>query len=1121
MSQPLSALRSQVAEKLRFQEYAATYGFKIAYPVSERSSSKKHKHTADGESDDPAPFATKDEWLKLDETLSSQGIRDGDAVVLLKRFVHRSPSPPESVCAADEHMSFSLARSQILSGVYDDHLFMELQVELAAILLLHSLGRYTADLSPNYVHENKSSILSPKWRKKFKADVAAHIITTHMALSNLPWAFDPRGVKQQLLLSMFKIPSYGVSQFKVECVRNGMHTLDDAIISISSSRISARKNKSSTDSTIDVAIQSIEEAFVMKRSVAFVFAPTVLPEGSARQRVTQEFSITSSRDSGHIVEAITGYKAAWDAAQAHATPTRMSRSDSRVSITSVLGRGMQPSASTPSLASSSSSATTTSKKRSIESLESDAFLEEEKMKIDAALSDLQSLVMGSSRRSRRSRHQSLNTTFLGPLAEMPAAMFTQAATHLSSVSRGLSNMVSKIRSGPFFQGAEWRKSEAIVSQWCTAICSTATCVSEAGNKIGTGIQAIAFTARMLLVQAKSFVAFLGSTRAAKEESRRTFLIRTELSIVEKAVLATCAALDLALQDKLCDESSACCLFVCCADIDATSNQLLTHAKSVIDRLGDETKAATLRSERQKSAVVFSWYQRLFCAAASVPSTDNDQLSGQLSDALESYSSSANALLAATLDGLEKLADGSGSPKADDSNFLTPSAVKNTWGSLTLSIRCFSTIFKSASQPLEQVDPMLPPVLFQLNGEIWNSMLALLSPAPPPISRVIAQVASQASGVVRTLAVQASVEPSPTIILQSAMIESALEKLKSNAKPVDTPQNFSRVLTVQQSLAILDAALVTVADSRVSAKTKVDGLIAGFRLLMLSFLQLRSTLRFASGLPTTKMVDGRFVGRYLERLDPIIDEALPLLASGMLVRPNGSFSVTHEQVAPAIVFWTRELKALSSKAEMEKSSLGVFAEILSAQRKRLQKRIESVQLLLPLLQVGQQPSPTGTPMSGRSLAKGMKRLSSVRQILMRPSATSFSLMRVSEGSELAPDEVDADDDAVRETGSQGTLAYSNESGLLQLTKQLILEGTAPDISTHSFTSALQICVLTHPYWTVPDAFIGHVISPYATLLSSHHLSSCSLSLLSEFSLGRKIRTPVGVSASAFLLRFLDC
>lgn len=1078
-SRPLGDLLVEIAEKLRFSEAAYTYGFKIAHVPTE--SPKKKSVDVDEE---PVAFVCKEDWLDLDESLSEQRLRPNESLSLQKRYVDRSVSQVGDAEPADEHMTFSQARNEILLGRHDDALFLELQVELAAILLLHTVGRHDPKLSVNYVVENRFSVLSPKWRKKPKAEMVSHISTTHMALSSLPWAFDPRGIKQQFLQSAKKVTSYGVNVFHVDMVRYGMIIMEDAMLTVSSVKILARKKsgKGSSSETVDIPMASINRCSASKKMVSFTFtedAPLLQQMG---------LSLASS-NAPLMCQTINGYKTAFRLSirRQRTIQRQLARTESRAGVShTATPRGLAAAVSAGTL-----SPTSRRQRRSLEALDADDFLSNEIGALQTAALDLDMLITCQKKSKRNFRHRSSSFSHL-EAKTTASALFNQAATHLSSISHGVNSISTKLKNGNSFMGAEGAKSEAALSQWCTALVSVASCLREASDKTSTGIQSIAFVAKTFLQLGINFISFVASVRRDPSSEHAQ---KVELPLVEKCLLAGCSALDLALQDRICEQTAAVTLLTCCSDIHASAYYLLRFAETAVAKAEKAgANASKLRQELRKARTVFSWYRLLFLTLSSILTAEDANVLATFKSGIEAFDSSANSLVSVILDTI------SDQEKTEADSSLVPQ-IKQTWSSLGQSLKFLAALVPRSTQPDSQIDPMLPPVLYQVISEASQFLDVIASPSFT--SKSVSHVISNASGIVRCLAVLASVEPSPTLILQSSSIESAIEKLRQSFKPPEGETEPSRLLIGQSAMGLLESCLDAVSDSGLQ-RGMAEALVAGCRSLILSLTLLRSTLLNASFLPpSTALTQVSVTQKFLERMDAIMDEAVPFLASVIAFRTEGG-AISPEDVIASITMWLREIRAIGTEMDSDLSSIGIFADVLTSQRKKLQKRLETSQGLLPEILKAIMDDQVANNKTGtmRSMKRTLKRFSSVRRILTRPST---ELVPVSSTDPHSPSSGGGDEDdyfradgadPVREKGSQGAISFINESGLLQVMSQLIAKGSVQDLEGMPLADVIQLSLVTHPYWTVPDSLMGSIISSCAVLLSAgcHSISQLTFYFL---------------------------
>lgn len=1083
----------EVANKLRLDQYADTYGM------------RRSRARQGDDADTIMGVYEPTDWLSVEDTLDAQNIAPTDDVLFCKRFVDRIPTLAETN-ATDEHLTFSQARSEILSGHHDAVLFAELQIELAAILLLHSAGRHDVKLPPTYVQDNAASILSPRWRKKPKSEMLSRIGMTHIAMSGLPWAFDPRAIKLQFVQSMTKASTYGAVSFLVEAARlSDGGSCAAAVISISSQRVVIKTKKGSSSNGFDKdsseplftqPVANISLISVVRTLFTFSFP------GSEGAHI---FVTLVSKDAAIVRDNISGFANAAAlrvAAASLAKPIEIrERSNSK--------KNLKQSSSNESLYT-----------KALENGLVDAGTIQEMITQGSALisqaeKDLTNVVL-LQKQSKEGRRLSSDDIQTANSPRTISQWFTKAATHLSSVSRGVSALEKKLRNGIFFNAEESAKSIASIAQWCTAIQLVSHCLIKSSNQTATGIQTIAEVARNIVGQAKIFLALVTAVEAAVGDLEKESQLKFELSIAERALTSSCGALDLALQGRISDETSIVSLLTCCRDIESASSQMLKEAMSDSASSGSDLESSHLRLETSKAAAIFSWYGQMLAACSPVLFKDDNNVAGKVHAGIESIDSAATTLLSLMLEHADAVDDSESAPRIKRLNA--------SWGSTNQSTKMFLALSATAQLPASDLDPMMPAILYHLSGAT-EQLACRFTSLSKKTMHLIESVSTQSAAVVRSLAILATVEPNPMILSLSSKIEGAVDALR-NAVRASSTKNLKRLTpdnaynyrksVATASLAVLDAATAAVSDVRFRGTGgSADSLQMQLKLLVMNLLHLRSLFRIAANpfFETDKSLDASFIQHILEQLDVMAHGITPTL--GYFISQGSSAADLDSLLAE----WQQSFQSLAADLNASTPQLGLFAPSVEVHKLRLLSRFESCRALA----ASTDDAPTvAKRKSGGSSAntevmrikrksggsqptQTLQRKTSGLKLAIRATNLTSSLGKSDSLSPRSPlgsiRETKTDDpsEEVLDRGEEGTLEAVNEAGLLKSLQHVMESGEIKGGCTQnvvcrsvsdlilfrilvdlSFKDALDLFLVTFPYWSEADRITDSIISPLMTM-----------------------------------------
>jgi hypothetical protein len=982
------------------------------------------------------------DWLSVEDTLDAQNVAQTDEVLFCKRFVDRSPTLSDTN-ATDEHLTFSQARSEVLSGHHDGVLYAELQTELAAILLLHSAGRYDGKLPTTYVQDNAASILSPKWRKKPKAEMLARIGMTHVAISGLPWAFDPRTIKQQFVSSMTKVSSFGVVSFNVDAVR-----LSDggacafATMNISSHTVVIRPKKGNggdkepIEPLLNLPITGVTPVSAVRTLFTFSFV------NAAGATV---FVTAVCKDAAIVRDNVCGYTVAASLRSAAPSPTPIPTRRAEVPERSNSKKNLRQSSSNESLYTKSVETTL---------LDSTASTIEEMIaQANVVITDAEKqlhrlvLLQKQSKEGKRlsSDEVSSNSSSSGP--RTISQWFTKAATHLSSVSRGVSALEKKLKTGIFFIDEERTKSIASIAQWSTAIQLVSHCLIKSAEQTATGIQTIAEVARSIVSQAKSFLNLLVNEAESGEQNQR---LTFEVSVAERALTTSCSALDLALQGRIADETSAVSLLTCCRDIAASSQQMLDLAVSV-----PSDSAVSVRQEIAKASAIFTWYSKMLSSCSPVLFKDDEAVAGKVRAAIDSIDSEASTLLSLLLDR---------SDSVDDATSANLAKLLNAcWGSTHQSTKMFLSLSATAQLPSTDLDPMLPPILYHLGIAVEN-LARSFNLKTKKVAGIIEEISTLSAAVVRSMAVMASVEPSPMAVAMSAKLESAVTYLRSLIRSSSgralkqlsgEEADEIRAAVVRASLNVLDCATAVVSDSRFKGSSDIGHLQFQLKMLIMNLLHLRSLLRVAS-LPFfdgQRNLDTRFIQHVLEQVDVMGHGIAPTL--GYFIRQGTASGDLDGLLAE----WQEQFENLVSEINAETTELSFFSSSVHLHKLRLLSRFADSRSLasstdnappVPRRKSGgANASPDITirrmhrKSGGSPQPPVLQRRASGLMLAMRASSLSLSINKadspLSPRAALMAIHEDSSAHSVLESGSEGTLEAVNEAGMLSSLRDAVEKG----------------------------------------------------------------------------------
>lgn len=1076
-SQHVKWVIKEITKNLRIDAYSETYGLVF---------------TSGGDS----------AWLQENGTLAYQGVSDskGTKVTLAKRFINRD-EPVVEPDALDEEMAFYQCRYELLSGRYDEELWVEFQGHQAAILML--LAAPTAPFSAASLQEKSSSFVSPKWRKKVKGELSNQVSVAHASILKLQ--LDKRGLMKRFLQNMPNLPSFGSWKFELKTFRtNSGQELGNCSLRVSSANLAIYVKQNPDVPVYQIQTNSIKKASSNKSVVAISYTDASNNPAAA--------TIACDSPASTLKECIAGCL--------FVAQQRSKKNAKKVaSLSGEIPRAIRATASSDSILVGPPRPNLPAIIPDVRdfdaviSLTRDLLLAAEQEMTD--LVSLRKHAQGGRRRSERSL-----------VTVAPASIFfTQAASHLGAASRALPGLVLALKSPETFSGIELRRFETAISNWSSSICSISTCLSGGSDSIPGGIQTIAATTRSLISLAASFTYLISAVKASRGVDIDG-LLASEISQAERALSAGCIAADLALQDLVADESTASSMMTCLRDIQCSSTELISET---IDLLRSDSDSApdNLKNEIAKARATFGWYRKMLACVCTVHCSSSPELSPFLDDAVEAIASSANSLLRLTM---EFSSDQLGNTSLTDPR----SRVRFQWSCLSQSLKTFVQLANSTATPHSDIDPMLPPVLNTVCRAVDDIFTSFASVSTKNVSQHVSDLATAAGVLVRTLANLVSMEPSPTILIQAARIEVAIERLRTSTAAVlklaqasnsvasparENPNTVARKHLVSGALSIEEAALITLSDIRGQAPESRERICVEVKLLVMTMLQFRSTLRAAASLyDSTEYTDSHNAQKCMDQLDALLHEILPVLELLSPLHSGGASGISSTDMESLVVECEQQFHSIADSMHSETGRLGIFTDIIVSQRQRFKTRLSVCKtFVVPALQsLSGSPSETmafappplspataspsssspSTPRDGLvqnrrrsvrasvSSADIMKRMSSRRKLLTRPEVKVSPIRMIS----MPAVQEDAADIAVKETGSSGELEVVNEAGLLEMLDQII-QLAEPTKFHLSQKDALELCCTTYPYWTSAASVVAVITSAYV-LLSFPLQSPCS-------------------------------
>eukprot|EP01122_Echinamoeba_exundans_P012075 TRINITY_DN4979_c0_g1_i1.p1 TRINITY_DN4979_c0_g1~~TRINITY_DN4979_c0_g1_i1.p1 ORF type:complete len:1714 (-),score=161.57 TRINITY_DN4979_c0_g1_i1:184-5325(-) len=999
--QPVSALIHAISEKMRLGSFGDTYGLRHGDFIK-----------ADGQISRSPPS----EWLRSDQPLDEQ-VGSSEEVYFSKRFFDLSPSETLTN-ATDEHLSFFEARNQFLGGLFDVVIRKSVAIELSTILLLHRIGCQPKSVS-NEIQDNLQAILPPKYLKKPKSSVLSGITSLYESFQSQSWASEPRSVKRRFILTIIRVPTFGSVSFCVDSARCATAEYSNVYLVLSSHFLQLASSRSPRIDKSNEVLYSITMARLTRKSTAKNTVTLTVDASSP-----QPLSIVLVTEHSHIIdEYISGFLHMRSAFSKEASST--------------LKTG-------PSASMSSSIINTSSLDTAVRSA---------LQVLNQIQSDLFHIVM-----QEESQTEALPEEDSSPQSMTIGQWFSQAATHLASVSRLALNLSKHIRSTNFADKESCQRLVGSLAIFCHTIVSIGRCIVKSTDHRMSSQQTICFITRTLLAMGSRLVMLAAPTEFPEMFSTRTSRM-SELSFCELVLPIACGILDVAMRARLCDEASSVCMLVCCRDLRVAasfiSNELLNSSAS-----SDAVSEAFSQNVSDANSS-FWWHCRLFQMASTVVLHQETELMGSVLLAIGAVSSTASSALSVLME--KTASDTTFGAQTDSSEVI--SRLKWSWGCLDQSLNCFKFFLSQTETPAGDLDPMLPVVLFELTQAV-DAFIHV-----PSLVDNLSQstVIKCGQSFVRTLAKQSSFEYSKLAVQVSARLETAIDKFrsidssdlstKSSRRKSSKAPTLSRRAAPTAAVGILDASIAALYELRpVGSHTKLS-----LRYLLFNSLALRSTLHTAGGLQgiLARYVDAICMRNYLEQVDVMIHNLVDSLSAAM----------ADPSAIPIDVFkeCKQILSTIFTTEESDPRKLGFFHAVLRAQISRLSADLDSLTA-----------SPTAlgfaTPHPSEISVRRGKRAS----LLIRPGSKG-SLAR--SGSEAAPSggyfavptAVD-DPGALIFKSADGSAESLNEAALLRITSRLITDGDCPELGI-SFKDALEICSTTFPYWTSAEAFTVTVVSPF--------------------------------------------
>jgi hypothetical protein len=968
--QPVSSVIQAISEKMRLGTFGDSYGLRQGDTKAEGQALRSN-------------YTSPATWLRNDQPLDEQ-VSSGDEVHFSKRFFDLSPSE-DLTNATDEHLSFFEARNQYIGGFYDAVIYKSIVIELSTILLLHRIGCQAKSVSTE-VQDHLQSILPPKYLKKPKSALLASIASLYDTFQSQSWSLEPRSVKRRFMLTILRVPSFGSVSFAVDSARCGGSEYANVCLVLSSQFLQLVASRSPRlDKSLDV-LYSVTLTRLTRKSVAKNTLSLIVDASSP-----QPLSIVFVAEFSHIIdEYIAGF-------------LRMRASISKVgklapASPSGFGAGDPTKINTSSLESAVRSSL-----QMLKEIQTHLYciVMQEETPLESAPDDsvLSSMTIGQ--------------------------WFSQAATHLASVSRLAINLTKQIRGTNFGDKDSNQRLIGSLVIFCHTIASIGRCIVKSTDHRMSSQQMICFITLALLDMGSRLIS--QATRPESLDLTNHSCRTSELSVCERVLPMACGLLDVAMRARLCDEASSVCMLICCRDI-GVATSLITS--DLLDSITESEPAfADFVREICEANSSFWWYCRLFQMASTVVLRQETELLGSLFSAVSVVSSTASSLVSRLM---EKAADVSLDAHSQSSETLE--RLKWSWSCLDQSLKTFKFFSSHSEAPAGDLDPMLPVVLFGL----MNSVDAFIS-IPPHTGNVPQNtVIKSAQAFVRTLAKQSSFAYSNLTVQVSAKIESAVDKLRSvefSDSSRTSRRKSSRAPTVSKraapsaAIGIWDASIAAIYDIRPSGTSGK----ASTRYLLLNALALRSTLQTAGALRGTlvRYFDHVCMRNYLEQVDVMIHNFLDSLST-VILDPIG--------VAPADIFrdCSETLSTIFTAQESETRKLGFFHSVLRGQIARLVTGLDSFS-----------PTPTHrellSPLPSEISVRRGKRAS----LLIRPSSngsfTSGTDVTQSGGYFVVAEGFN-DVSAHIQKNADGSAEFLNEAALLRITSRLITHGDCPQLST---------------------------------------------------------------------------
>eukprot|EP01122_Echinamoeba_exundans_P007049 TRINITY_DN2087_c0_g1_i1.p1 TRINITY_DN2087_c0_g1~~TRINITY_DN2087_c0_g1_i1.p1 ORF type:complete len:1769 (+),score=172.83 TRINITY_DN2087_c0_g1_i1:87-5393(+) len=1030
----VAELLQHLSRKFSVEEFVLSFGLRKS------SSVVSLPRDADlyAPSDEPA---TPRRWLSPELRLWEQGISDADDLIFCKRFLGPWDTD-ERLNSQNFQMAFWEARCHYLDGSLDSYLTLDICVELSSLLLILSITRSDLRVISSMSAELASETLPRWWREKQEwRENLWRLEACYSGLCDTNWTNDLSRVRQRFIAVVIGFPNVSSCQFHFPRLSFSNDTeVEPACIVVDSSGIEFRSTRPSAAFTqlthwadrpkgpfsfyrlkMDEIVRLSVEGQILSVCFSIYSQALVIACGQSHR----------ARDCADIITAFRHLASLQSSPHAISVPdppnTTMNFFDTLF-------------CRNPSSVIEAASLAFESLKRIRVVFDSAARLEPNSYTV----------------------HDFDNSTL------SIAQWFSQAATHLRGVVAGSASICKGILSGGFLLTPNSQASVSELLKWGMELDSMTKSLLRGVQFALSNSQALAtMTSNLLLICCN----MLKSVSKLSPAETLGHSVKVQVVALDRALATAASALDLALRGHLSDETTCLSLVLICRDIESMAQELFQHCQRVLPRVSSDPDRTLLETEMSKSRAVLSACLPLVLVNAFVDCSESSDLLARMQSSLDALSSSTKSLLSHLMEL---------SSKEDDKFSEAITSARWSWGSLDHSLRIYYLISANSELPSSDIDPMLPIPIYDLVLSIDRAFQGL---GRNPDDYAL--VEESASSIVRTLAKLLKLQKSADIVSISAKLQSTLRKQRRPPKRMSRPSAPNERL--HSCLQYFDISVDAVFRLFSVPSGRNDRLRFELRQLLTYMVVLRSILSKAAVAPF-EITDFECVSRHVEELDVLLHEILPVFSSafGALRSDLAMDSPFFPSLCRNMDQLQEHLDSIVSRIRSNSYFFGPFFSSLDLIISRLNVKWVSYRTSLedanpvapdaPAKAIPRALTSPDLPLRRKSMSLTLRgttgslfprgSLSSSKSTDSVPLTPSESTRRAS-----SPDDLDLSPISER---IEGNVEITSEESLLSLIYNMIVTGQVIGLEMN-FKDALDLCLLTCPYWTCTETVAAKISS----------------------------------------------